>query len=67
MKKVFLFVIIAVMALVSCSKQDSASRISVYEFNYKGHTYIEFDDRQHAYSTQILHSPDCKKCFDMFD
>ena len=67
MRKVFVLFAVVMLMLLSCCKGGNKARMVAYEFTYKGHTYINFNDRQHAYSTQVVHSPDCKKCLDMFD
>lgn len=69
MKKILL-IIASVISLTSCVMRDStedsttavtnATRINelhmfIYEFQYKGHTYIQFSNR----GSEIIHAPHC--------
>lgn len=63
MKKL-LFLLIFSTILVSCKQETQ--EIIAEEFEYKGHTYIIFRF-PNKYTLGIEHSPDCPKCFEIYD
>lgn len=66
-----LLVLIGLVSMCSCdsepivrSSEGTGPFSEVTHFNYKGHDYIGFFTLNHS---GIVHNPECKKCYDVYD
>lgn len=74
MKKLFIITLIGIIDIVCFSSCDNAQTnltseqpaMCYKEFKYKGHDMVFFKYKW-GYSGNVIHSPECKKCFDLYD
>lgn len=69
MKKLIIALLI-INSFISCTDVQNPKEsnknvrdcpFNYYEFKYKGHDMVEFNNHN------IMHSPECKKCFQIYD
>lgn len=59
-----ILILLIFICLSSCDyeHETSAECYQIREYNYNGHSYIDFSLNQMR--NGIVHNPDCKKCLD---
>lgn len=55
-----LFVLNIWFAIDSYEKKEDKELLNPIEFKYKGHDMVKFNGT-------VLHSPECRKCYQIFD
>lgn len=74
MKKVIFLLLIGVLVMSSCTDVDKRDSVRAMSYGYytvdscmyKGHSFLIFRNKI-THTSGVTHSPECPKCYQMFD